>query len=104
MYIAAELRSLADQLVRQRNSGKTLCMNRIKNCGAPKRDQVEGETYTTMLEELEVFQEHPEQKLNLAAKLSTMEMRAVTLAPRKMGLEVEAKVKNEGVKVMLFYG
>lgn len=98
MAVAEELRSLEDQLVRQRNSEKTLCMNMFKNSGDTKRDEVEGEFYITMLEELELFQEQPEQELSLAAQFSATEMKAVTFAARKLGMEVKVEEDHRGNK------
>jgi len=98
MSIAEELRSLEDQLVRQKKSEEALCRNMFQNSGDNKRDQVEGEFYNTMLQELELFQEQEEQEMSFPAQFSTVEMKAVTFAARKLGMEVKVEEDHRGNK------
>ena len=98
MSIAEELRSLEDQLVRQKKSEEALCRNMFQNSGDTKRDQVEGEFYNTMLQELELFQEQEEQEMSFPAQFSAVEMKAVTFAARKLGMEVKVEEDHRGNK------
>jgi len=98
MSIAEELRSLEDQLVRQRKSEEALCRNMFKNTGDPKREKLEDEVYNTMLEELELFKNQPEQEMSFPAQFTAVEMKAVTFAARRLGMEVKVEEDHRGNK------
>lgn len=98
MSIAEELRSLEDQLVRQRKSEEALCRNMFKTSGDGKREKVEEEFYRTMLDELELFQEQPEMEMCFPAQFSAVEMKAVTFAARKLRMEVKVEEDHRGNK------
>eukprot|EP00092_Neocalanus_flemingeri_P015889 GFUD01017206.1.p1 GENE.GFUD01017206.1~~GFUD01017206.1.p1 ORF type:complete len:476 (-),score=199.32 GFUD01017206.1:136-1563(-) len=98
MSIAEELRSLEDQLSREKNNEKALCMNMFKTAGDVKRDQVEGEFYSTMLQELELFQEQPENEMSFPAQFSVVEMKAVRAAANKLEMEVRMEEDHRGNK------
>ena len=98
MSIAEELRSLEDQLVRDRNSEEALCRNMFKTSGDTKREKVEDEFYTTMLQELELFKDQPEQEMSFPAQFTVVEMKAVTFAARRLGMEVIVEEDHRGNK------
>ena len=49
-------------------------MNMFKISRDVKREQVEGEFYSTMLQELELFLQQPEQEMSFPAQFSVVEM------------------------------
>ena len=57
MPIAEKLRSLEDNLVRERNNEKALynLYEHVQTSRDVKRKQVEGEFYSTILQDLELF-------------------------------------------------
>jgi len=98
MSIAEELRSLEDQLVREKKSEEALCRNMFKTSGNAKREKVEDEFYTTMLQELELFRDQPEQEMTFPAQFTVVEMKAVTFAARRLGMEVKVEEDHRGNK------
>ena len=72
MPIAEKLRSLEDNLVRERNNEKALynLYEHVQTSRDVKRKQVEGEFYSTILQDLELFLEQPEQEMSFPAQFS----------------------------------
>jgi len=98
MSIANELRSLEDQLMKERNNEKVLCQNMFKSAGDSKKDNVDEEVYCTMLQELEMFQEQPEQEMSFPAQFSMVEMKAVRAAASKLEMVVKVEEDHRGNK------
>jgi len=98
MDIAQELKSLEDELARQRTNEKLLCQNMFKTSGDVKRDEVEGEFYETMLEELQEFHQQEEKEINFPAQFSLVEMKAVKAAASKLGMKVLVEEDHRGNK------
>jgi len=90
MDIAKELRSLEDQLARQRNSEKTLCMNMFKNSNKDsKEEKINEQFYNTMHDELLKWAGEPETEMELPAQFTVNEMKALKFVTRKLGMTLK---------------
>jgi len=98
MSVANELRSLENQLYKQRESEKALCMNMFKNASDTQNDKVEAEFFNTMLEELKLFKEQSEKEMSLPAHFTNAEMKAVNAAAKTLEMEVKVEEDYKGNK------
>ena len=90
MNIADELRSLEDQVVRDREKEKLLCTNMFGKIKSERKEKVEQGLFNMIYSELQLFKDQPEKEMSLSKdQFSTFQQwKALSLAASELGLSV----------------
>ena len=99
MNIADELRSLEDQVVKDREKEKLLCSNMFGKIKSEKKEKIEQGLYNMIYSELQLFKDQPEKEMSLSRdQFSTLQQwKALSLAASELGLSVTESAGVSGV-------
>lgn len=96
-HISEELRSLEEQLIKERKTEKTLCQNMFSVPHQEKRrEEQEKIYYENFLEELEEFKAQKEKEMLMPSNFSPVEMRAFKDAGEVLGMKVVEEMDSKG--------
>ena len=101
MSISDELRSLEDQVVKEREKEKLLCTNMFGKMKSKRKEKIEQGLYNMIYSELKLFKDQAEEEMSLSLdQFSSLQQRkALQLAASELGLVTESPAGSGIIKV-----